>query len=77
MELAFHNFTLDFVAKNGLTIRKLFLDILSRHQHVHVFDRHLDRSRVQESSAFAGTMTHRFAHPGLSEFSERIRVSSR
>ena len=36
VELAFHNFPLDIVAKNGLTIRKLFQDILSRHQHVHV-----------------------------------------
>ena len=34
MELALNDFSLDFLRKNQLAIRKLFLDIDASHQHI-------------------------------------------
>ena len=37
MERALNNFSLDFLGKDRLTIRKLFLYIYASHQHIRVF----------------------------------------
>ena len=37
MELALHNFSLNFLGKDRLTIRKLFLYIYASHKHIRIF----------------------------------------
>ena len=37
MELAFDNFPLDFLGKDRLTIRELFLYLYASHQHIRIF----------------------------------------
>ena len=37
VELPLNNLSLDFLAKNRLTIRKFLLDVLNGHQHIRIF----------------------------------------
>lgn len=37
VELPFNNLSLDFLAKNDLTIREFFRDVQSGHQHIKIF----------------------------------------